>query len=78
MANIYSSQNEVLLQERLVDASDKDEFKFKPEGLKYKWRLGCQGITQYHEKFFYKCTKSKIQILTEDTEQRSMSMGTIV
>lgn len=45
MANIYSSQNEVLLQERLVDASDKDEFKFKPEGLKYKWRLGCQGIT---------------------------------
>ena len=27
IANIYSSQDEVLCQERLLDAIDKDEFK---------------------------------------------------
>ena len=45
MANIYSSQNEVLLQEKLIDANEIDEFKIKLEDLGHKWRVGCQGIT---------------------------------
>ena len=75
MANIYSSQNEVQLQEKLVDANEIDEFKTKLEDLRHKWRLGCQGITQYQEKFLYKYTK--IQTLKENNEQKGMSMSTI-
>ena len=39
MADIYGSQNEVLLQEGLADAIDKDDFKAKLASLKPAWEV---------------------------------------
>ena len=44
MAHIYGSQNEVLLQEGLADAIDKDDFKAKLASLKPAWEVIASGF----------------------------------
>ena len=44
MAHIYGSQNEVLLQEGVADAIDKDDFKAKLASLKLAWEVIAPGF----------------------------------
>ena len=44
MADIYGPQNEVLLQEGLADAIDKDDFKAKLASLKPAWEVIAPGF----------------------------------
>ena len=44
MADIYGSQNEVLLQEGLADAIDKDDFKAKLVSFKPAWEVIAPGF----------------------------------
>ena len=44
MADIYGPQNEVLLQEGLGDAIDKDDFKAKLASFKHAWEVIAPGF----------------------------------
>ena len=44
MADIYGSQNEVLLQEGLADTINKDDFKAKLASLKPAWEIIAPGF----------------------------------
>ena len=49
MANIYGSQNKVLLQEELADAIDKNDFKVKLGSAKPAWEVIAPGFHCWFE-----------------------------
>ena len=59
MADIYGSQNEVLLQEGLADAINKDDFKAKLASLKPAWEIIAPGFCCWFQdnrsEIFNKC-----------------------
>ena len=67
MADIYGSQNEVLLQSGLADAEDESDFNAKLESLRATWEDLVPGFHRW-----FTCNRSRIFRVSRSVSQRGM------